>query len=329
MTATEHAQADDDRGSMSFQWSSSGPLIGPKSDATHDVVAIKDPSVVRHQGRWLVYATTAGREGGWQLAFTSFEDWSEAADAPQYHLDQSAIGPGYRAAPQVFYFAPQDKWYLVYQTGLPSYSTTDDPTKPETWSAPRNFQDEVPQIAKDHIGDGYWLDHWVICDDHKCHLFSSDDNGRLYRAETTVDQFPHGFTDTVVALQDTKEHLYEAANVYRMKGTDQYLLLVEAIDADGRRWFRSWTSHRVEGPWQPLADTVDNPFAHAGNVTFSDGAWTKDISHGELLRTGVDQRMEIDPDDMRYLYQGLDPEASGAYGSLPWRLGLLTRQHTR
>ncbi|WP_328814522.1 non-reducing end alpha-L-arabinofuranosidase family hydrolase [Nonomuraea cypriaca] len=60
-----------------------------------------------------------------------------------------ATGPR-RAAPQVFYFAPQKKWYLVYQTGLPSYSTTKDPSKPETWSAPRNFQEEMPDIIRDN-----------------------------------------------------------------------------------------------------------------------------------------------------------------------------------
>ena len=30
----------------SFLWTSSGPIIVPKSDATHDLVAVKDPTVV-------------------------------------------------------------------------------------------------------------------------------------------------------------------------------------------------------------------------------------------------------------------------------------------
>jgi hypothetical protein len=42
-----------------FQWSSSGVLISPKPDATHHIVSIKDPSVVRYNNRWIVYATTA------------------------------------------------------------------------------------------------------------------------------------------------------------------------------------------------------------------------------------------------------------------------------
>ncbi|MFG1707840.1 non-reducing end alpha-L-arabinofuranosidase family hydrolase [Nonomuraea sp. M3C6] len=308
-----------------FQWSSSGPLISPKSDASHDIVAVKDPSVVRHKGKWLVYATTASRSGGWSMFYTSFKHWSQAASAPHYYLDQSAIGPGYRAAPQVFYFAPQKKWYLVYQTGLPSYSTTDDPAKPETWSAPRNFQDAMPDIIRENIGNGYWVDFWVVCDTAKCYLFSSDDNGHLYRSETTVADFPNGFTNTVIALQDSRFNLFEASNVYKVKGTNTYLLVVEAIGSDGRRWFRSWTSGDIGGQWTPLAASEDNPFARSTNVTFPGGAWTQDISHGEMIRAGVDQRMEIDPRHLQYLYQGMDPSASGDYSQLPWRLGLLTQ----
>jgi endo-1,4-beta-xylanase len=309
----------------SFQWSSSGPLISPKPDAAHDIVSVKDPTVVRYKDQWLVYATTSQRSGGWNMVYTSFNDWSQASSAPHYYLDQSAIGTGYRAAPQVFYFAPQEKWYLVYQTGLPSFSTTDDPSKPETWSAPRNFQDSMPDIIRENIGNGYWVDFWVVCDQAKCYLFSSDDNGHLYRSETTVADFPNGFTNTRIALQDSKYNLFEGGSIYKVKGTNTYLLLVEAIGSDGRRYFRSWTSDSIAGQWTPLAATEDNPFARSTNVSFPSGSWTKDISHGEMLRAGTDQAMEIDPDRLQYLYQGLDPAASGDYGQLPYRLGLLTQ----
>jgi endo-1,4-beta-xylanase len=309
-----------------FEWSSSGPLIAPKPDATHPIVSVKDPSVVRYRHRWLVYATTADTSGNWSLQYTSFRRWSQAPSAPRYFLDQSAIGPGYRAAPQVFYFAPKRKWFLVYQTGLPSYSTTDDPSKPETWSAPKNFQEQMPDIIKQNIGNGYWVDFWVVCDKRMCYLFSSDDNGHLYRSETTVRDFPNGFGNTRIVLQDPDRYkLFEASNVYRIRGTHKYLLLVEAIGSDNRRYFRSWTANGLNGDWRPLADTESNPFARSTNVVFPDGAWTQDISHGEMLRAGVDQTMTIDPHCLRYLYQGMDPSASGDYSQLPWRLGLLTQ----
>lgn len=326
-TAAAEAPANTAGLQSSFQWSSSGVLISPKPDATEAAVSVKDPSVVRYKSQWLVFGTTADTSGDWSLFYTSFRDWAQADSAPQHHLEEeSAIGTGYRAAPHVFYFAPQKTWYLVYQTGLPSYSTTDDPTDPESWSAPRNFQDSMPDIVRDNIGNGFWLDFWVVCDRRMCYLFSSDDNGHLYRAETTVRDFPNGFDNTQIVLEDPDRfRLFEAANVYKVRGTKRYLLLVEAIGSDGRRYFRSWTAKGITGTWTPLADTEAHPFARSNNVTFPDGAWTMDISHGEMLRDGADQTMTIDPSCLQFLYQGMDPAAGGDYSQLPWRLGLLTQ----
>lgn len=162
----------------SFAWSSTGPLIAPKPDAGHPVVSVKDPTVFRYDDRWHVYMTTADTSGRWSLAHTSFADWSQAAGAPQTFLDTNPnIGNRYAAAPQVFYFAPQRKWYMVHQTGPPSFSTTDDPANPGSWSAPRNFFDAEPPIVTENKGEGGRLDFWVICDDTDCYLFSSDGNG--------------------------------------------------------------------------------------------------------------------------------------------------------
>ncbi|GGY35829.1 non-reducing end alpha-L-arabinofuranosidase family hydrolase [Streptomyces djakartensis] len=309
----------------SYRWSSSGPLIAPKPDATHNIAGIKDPTVVHHNGKYHVFASTA-RSAGYNLVYLSFSDWSQAGSATHHYLDRTAIGAGYRAAPQVFYYAPQRLWYLVYQTGNASYSTNPDISNPNGWSAPRNFYSSMPEIIRQNIGNGHWVDMWVICDNANCYLFSSDDNGHLYRSRTSAGQFPNGFTDTVIALRDSNKYaLFEASNVYKVQGSNQYLLLVEAIGSDGRRWFRSWTSGSLAGSWTPLAATEGNPFARANNVTFPAGAWTRDISHGEMIRAGNDQTLTINSCRLQYLYQGLDPNASGDYNSLPWRLGLLTQ----
>ena len=316
----------------SFQWSSSGVLISPKPDATHHIVSIKDPSVVRYNNRWIVYATTANTAGNWSLAEMDFANWSQAAAAPQHFLDTNPdIGTGYRAAPELFYFAPQNLWYLVYQTGLPSYSTSTNPLDPQSWSAPKNFLPSMPPIIASNIGNGYWVDMWVICDDVNCYLFSSDDNGHLYRSQTTVADFPNGFGNTVIALQDPNRfNLFEASNVYKVRGSQQYLLDVEAIGSDGRRYFRSWTSPSLDGQWAPLAATEANPFIRSNNVTFAPSVapWTKDFSHGEMIRAGFNQHLVIDPCRLQFLYQGEDPSASGDYSQLPWRLGLLTQTNS-
>ncbi|MEU5247670.1 non-reducing end alpha-L-arabinofuranosidase family hydrolase [Streptomyces asoensis] len=308
----------------SFRWSSSGALIAPKPDATHAIAGIKDPTVVYHNGKWHVFASTA-QSSGYNLVYLSFTDWSQAGSATHHYLDRTAIGSGYRAAPQVFYNAPQRLWYLVYQTGNASYSTNPDISNPNGWSAPRNFYSSMPDIIRQNIGNGYWVDMWVICDSANCYLFSSDDNGHLYRSQTTVGQFPNGFTNTVIALQDSKNALFEASNVYKVQDTNQYLLLVEAIGSDGRRYFRSWTSTSLGGGWTALAASEGNPFARANNVTFPSGAWTRDVSHGEMIRASNDQTLTISSCRMQYLYQGLNPNAGGDYNSLPWRLALLTQ----
>jgi hypothetical protein len=312
----------------SFRWRSGSALIAPKPDASHNIAAVKDPSVVYYNGRWHVFASTANASG-YNMVYLNFTDWAQAGAATHTYLDQSAIGTGYRAAPQVFYFAPQNKWYLVYQTGNASYSTTTDIGNPRSWSAPQNFYSSMPDIIRQNIGSGYWVDMWVICDTVNCYLFSSDDNGHLYRSQTTVANFPNGFTNTVIAMQDSnRNNLFEASNIYKITGTNQYLLLVEAIGSDGRRYFRSWTSTAITGPWSQLAASESNPFARSTNVTFDSTAWTKDISHGEMIRDGYDQTLTISPCQLRYLYQGLDPNAGGDYNSLPWRLALLTQTNS-
>jgi Glycosyl hydrolase family 62 len=60
--------------------------------------------------------------------------------------DNKALVAGH-AASQIFFFAPQRKWYLVFQAGAPQYSTTDDITKPETWTAPHDFFAAGPAAA--------------------------------------------------------------------------------------------------------------------------------------------------------------------------------------
>ncbi|WP_432499083.1 non-reducing end alpha-L-arabinofuranosidase family hydrolase [Kineococcus gypseus] len=312
-----------------FHWTSTGPLISPDNPRSDDrtVYSVKDPTIVEVDGTYHVFATISTPDG-WNMVQTSFTDWSQASTAPLHHLDASPIGPGYRAAPQVFFFEPQGLWYLVYQDGNGAYSTTADISDPLSWSAPQHFYADMPDIVQENIGDGYWLDFWNVCDDDKCYLFSSDDNGHLYRSETDLEDFPNGYDDepTVIALSDPDQNrLFEASNVYRIEGTGKYLLLHEAIGTDGRRWFRSWTSPSIDGEWEPLADSEERPYARSNNVSFTGTPWTQDISHGELIRSNVDQEPTIDPcEPMRFLYQGLDPAAGGDYAQLPYRLGLLT-----
>jgi hypothetical protein len=134
-------------------------------------------------------------------------------------------------------------------------------------------------------------------------------------------------------MQDPNRfNLFEASCVYRLEGRNDYLCFIECLGPTGRRFFRAFTSDRLDGDWTPLAgaNSWATPFAGVNNVTAADGGtlWTADISHGELLRDTNDETMTIDPDNLRFLYQGVDRNApSSEYSQIPYRLALL--QETR
>lgn len=309
----------------SFAWKSSGVLISPHSDS-HDIVSVKDPSVVRYNGRWYVAASVANSSGNYSMEFLSFSDWSQAKAAQPVYADQTAIGGSYKTAPQLFYFAPQHLWYLTYQTGDNiGYSTNPDIANPYGWSASRYFYSGMPATIADNIGPGYWVDSWTTCDRASCYLFSMDDNGHLYRSQTSVQDFPNGMSEPVIAASNPNRFaFYEADAVYKVADTNQYVLLVEAIASTGRRIYTSYTSNAINGTWTPLANTESNPFIGAANVTFDGTAWTQDFSSGELIRDNYDQTPAINPCHLRMVYQGEDPSASGSYNLLPWRIGMAT-----
>src|ERR1700712_4492675 len=93
----------------SFKWSSSDVLISPKNDS-RGIAGIKDPSIVEINGTYHVFASTE-QASGYNLVYLNFTDFNQANSAPFYYLDQSGIGKGYRAAPEVFFFEPQGLWY--------------------------------------------------------------------------------------------------------------------------------------------------------------------------------------------------------------------------
>lgn len=301
-----------------FAWRASAPLIGPDLQAADPHVSIKDPTFVQHDGRWHLFATVRMQSGKVDIEYLSFTDWADAAAAPRVVLN---LHDQYYCAPQVFYFTPHKRWYLVYQLADkdrkpafgPFYSTTETLSDPHSWSKPQPMIENAPEKPK-------WLDFWVICDSEKAHLFYTSLDGHMWRRETKLSDFPGGWSDQQLALQ---ADIFEASHTYRLKGLNRYLTIVEA-QGGGRRYHKAYTADRLEGPWKGLADTLAKPFAAAGSVQ-QDQPWTANISHGELIRCGVDQTMEVDPANVRFVFQGAsDQEYRGnSYGKIPWRLGML------
>lgn len=310
---------------MPLKWNASDVLVAPVSDATHQLVSVKDPSVVYYNGMWHIFATTANAQSQWSMVYLSFKDWADAKNAKPFYMDQNPNLRGYHCAPQVFYFRPQKKWYLIYQSQPPQYSTADDLSKPETWTKPQNFFPTKPPGSAQ-----LWIDFWVICDDQYAYLYSSGDDGHVYRSRTKLEDFPNGMSNPEIAISGPRFSVFEGGMVYKIKGSNSYLLLEEAIGA--ARYYRAWTSDSLNGQWTPLdgATSWQHPFAGMNNVTFETGVapWTRDISHGEMIRENYDETPTIDPNNMQLLFQGRDPKINTSYGLLPYKLGLLTQDHS-
>ena len=289
-----------------FKWTSTGPLAQPKSGW----VSLKDFSCVVYKNQYIVYMSRVNNAGtAYSGAMMTFSDWSDMATAPQYPIPVGGV------APTLIYFTPKKIWVLMYEWGpWPfTYLTSTDPTNPSGWSAPHKLY------------DGSSIDETVICNSTTAYLFFANDNGNIYRASMPIGGFPGTFTNPKTIMTDTKANLFEAVQVYAVKGTNQYLMLVEAMGHSGR-YFRSFTATDLAGSWTPLAASESNPFAGKANVTFGPGnAWTSDISSGDLVRTNPDETQTIDLSSLQFLYQGLGPHAAGlTYNQLPWLPGVLT-----
>lgn len=326
--AAAQARSDDPAGPLpqQFSWVLGAPVLTPFSPPDDERFSVKDPTVVRFEGKWHLFYTVRSRERSHQIEYVTFERWEDADLAERHVLD---LSDGYYCAPQVFYFAPHKHWYLTYQVIDPSrkpalqpaYSRTVDIADPKSWTKP------VLLFTAEPDNVGMWIDFWVICDPARAHLFFTSLNGRMWRSETSLSDFPHSWSEPVPALSGD---IYEASHTYSLKGSNKYLTIIEAEGPDiagigRRRYYKAYTAETLDGLWRPLTATTEKPFAGPVNVHDEAEHWTDSFSHGELIRSGYDQLLEVDPSHLEFLFQGVtDEDKRGKkYGEIPWRLGIL------
>jgi len=287
-------------------WNVDAPILFRAQAEPFDHFAVKDPTIVFSGGRYHMFYTGANASGGWQTLYSSATTLEGFRTAP--HIFLSSIGESYFAAPEVFFFEPDGLWYLIYQDGAfgAAYATTANIADPNSWSGPHSLG----------ISGNLGWDYYVICDNSSCYMYNSPSDGsrRIFLRTTTVANFPTGWSAPSVALTDT----FEGLNVYRALADGQYYLVVE--DLLDNRYYELWTSASGGGPWAKVAEK----WAWRGNLVFNAGSWTNNVSHGDILRAGVNQRLEIsDINRVDFLIQGTTQLSCCPYQQIPWDLGII------
>jgi hypothetical protein len=281
-------------------------LDGPPG--AFDDISVKDPSIVYSGGKWHLFYTgrDVGVGGNFRMGYASANSIPELNSATRHYLS-SLNGGSYFCAPQVFWFEAKGKWYLIYQSGLgPTFSTNTDISNPSGWTAGQsmNFSGGV-------------VDYWCISDGSNVYIFYSPlgESRTILRRRTTVANFPYNWSSATTVATNT----FEAPHVYKNLADGKYYLMVEDVS----RHFELWTASDLNGTWTKLQEN----WAHGNQLVFNADHWTDQVSHGEIIRAGVDEKMEISSINCcEILIQGVVNGNYGDYGNIPYDLGIIRRQ---
>jgi len=279
-------------------------LDGPPG--AFDDISVKDPTIVYSGGKWHLFYTgrDVGVVGNFRMGYASANSIPELNSATRHYLS-SLNGGSYFCAPQVFWFEEKGTWYLIYQSGLgPTFSTNTDIGNPSGWAAGTSMG-----------FSGGVVDYWCISDGSYVYCFYSPLGTTILRRRTTVADFPYNWSEASTVATDT----FEASHVYKNNADGKYYMMVEDVS----RHFELWTASDLGGTWTRLQEQ----WAHGDQLVFNADHWTDQVSHGEIIRAGVDEKMEISSiNRCEILIQGVVDGNYGDYGNIPYDLGIIRRQ---
>jgi len=296
-------------------WLVSLPALTPGPKGAFDETAVKDPTIVFFEGNWHLFYTARG-QNHYHIGYVAAPTLQALDYAPHTQLKQlRGQADLYAAAPQVFFFKPQKTWYLIYQTHdsnyQPVYSTTRTIAKPESWIPPK------PLVQKDEKAK--WIDFWIICNETTAYFFYTRSHRDVYVQTTSLKDFPHAFSNPRKVFSG----IHEAVHIYKVKDKPKYHMIYE-LNIKGERSFGLAIAKTLPGPWKKITDR----YATGAQLKYPPNAtvWTEEVSHGELIRSGCDQRLEYNPKQVKFLIQGLlKKQHQGPYTQLPWKLGIIEK----
>ena len=334
------------------KWTISEPILTAGVKGTFDDVAVKDPSIVYYNNKYHLFYTAKskiridGKERySISCAYTSAETLENINKTERFNID-SIVGDMV-IAPQVFYFEPQKLWYIIAHTKviegnksrlMPIYITNPDIENVNGWS-------EITKIKTARSEYSFWIDFWVIADDKNAHMFYSDQKGSVWRLECPLNTFPEGFSKSKPELalfvnhikEDKAWKMFEAVHIYRVKKENKYLAFLEGAykhpskedDVDARsRFIFGMTADSLNGEWERLEKDQNIFLADAANLYSKNEKTTQytQVSHPELIRSGYNQKLEIEDYNFTMLFQTFDGSHftdTYKYDELPWKLILM------
>ena len=262
------------------------------------LLSVKDPTIVYAGGKWHLFYTYVGDACLYCLGYANATSLAGLKTAAHTSIQDRV--PGF--APQVFWYEPQGLWYLTVSGA--KFSTNTDINDVNGWTYPQP------------MGSFGGLDTCCISDGNNMYFFSASDDGDVLRRSTTIEDFPYNWSSPEVVATD----VFEAVQVYKSIADGKFYMMVEDLGQGMGRYFELWTADSLGGTWTK----VEEQWAHKSKFVYFADHWTDQASHGELLRAGKDEKMEIsDINRCQFLIQGVVDGDYGQYSATPYELGII------